>query len=186
MQDSEIIGLFFARDEAALEHTREKYGAYLAKIAYNILGDSSDSEECVSDTYLSAWDSIPPDEPRSLSAYLAKIVRCRAIDLFRKSHREKRFPSEYADSIDELAEIAPASSDTESEFDRKLLSEAINSFIRTLPDDARRLFIMRYYFLDPLKKAAASCAMTESRAKSLLYRTRLDMKEYLKKEGFDV
>ena len=186
MQDSVIIGLYFARDEEALERTREKYGAYLAAIAYNVLGDRADSEECVSDTYLAAWNTIPPNEPRSLSAYLTRIVRCSAIDLFRKNHREKRRSSEYAVSLDELGDLAPSSSDTEAELDKKLLAAAINSFLRTLPDDSRRLFVARYYFLDPLKKAAASCGMTESRAKSLLYRTRLDLKEYLKKEGFDL
>ena len=186
MKDAEIVALYWDRNEEAIQQTQQKYGAYLTKIAYNILSDFEDSKECVNDTYLKAWNSMPPHRPGILSTYLGKIARQLSIDVFRKKHSTKRYASEYAASLDELGDSFPDSTAPEQTLDAKLLDDAINRFLRTLPDDARNTFIGRYYFFDSLKNVAAYCGMSEARAKSMLYRTRQSLKAYLVKEGFDL
>ena len=186
MRDAEIVALYWDRNEAAIKHTQQKYGAYLSKIAYNILSDFEESKECVNDTYLKAWNSIPPHKPTILSAYLGKIVRQLSIDMFRKKNSAKRCSSQYAVSLEELGDSFSDSTTPDPAFDANLLGEAINRFLRTLPDDARNAFIGRYYFFDSLKDVAGYCGMSEAKAKSMLYRTRQSLKAYLLKEGFDL
>lgn len=186
MEDEQIVTLYWDRDESAIRETEEKYDRYLTKIAYNILSNHEDSRESVNDTYLAAWNSIPPHKPSILSTYLAKITRRLSIDIFRGRNRQKRQGSEYALSLSELGDCVSGGNTTEEIINVKLLADAIGIYLRTLPEDARNAFIGRYYFLDPMKEVAAYCGMTESKAKSLLYRTRLGLKEYLKKEGFCV
>ena len=184
MEDAQIVCLYWDRDEAAIRETETKYDRYLAKIAYNILYDMEDSRESVNDTYLAAWNSMPPHKPSVLSAYLAKLPRRISIDCFRCRTRDKRLPSEYAISLTELEDCLSGGNTTEEAVNVKLLADAIGIYLRLLPENARTAFIGRYYFLDPLKEVAAYCGMSESKAKSLLYRTRLGLKEYLKKEGY--
>ena len=186
MKDAEIVDLYWDRNEAAIQQTQQKYGAYLSKIAYNILSNLEDSRECVNDTYLNAWNSMPTHRPSVLSTYLGKIARQLSIDLFRKKNSAKRYASEYAISLDELGDSFSDGSTPEQAYDAKLLDEAINRFLRTLPDDVRNTFIGRYYFFDSLKDVAAYCGMSEAKAKSMLYRTRQSLKAYLVKEGFDL
>ena len=186
MKDAEIVDLYWERNEVAIQQTQQKYGAYLSKIAYNILSEVEDSKECVNDTYLKAWNSMPTHRPSVLSTYLGKIARQLSIDMFRKKNSTKRYASEYAISLDELGDSFSDGSTPEQMFDAKLLDEAINRFLRTLPDDARNTFIGRYYFFDSLKDVARYCGMSEAKAKSMLYRTRQSLKAYLVKEGFDV
>ena len=186
MRDEKIIDLYWERNEQAIKHTDEKYGKYLTKIAFNILADTEDSKESVNDTYLAAWNSMPPQRPTALSAYLGKITRQISIDIFRKRNREKRKGSEYAVSYDEISEVLSAGDMTEEQVQAKLLGEAINRFLSDQPKEVRNLFIGRYYFLDPLKEAARYCGMSEGKAKSILYRTRILLKEYLQKEGFEI
>jgi len=186
MEDTAIIDLYWKRDETAITETDLKYGRYLAKIANNILNDEEDSRESVNDTYLGAWNSMPPHRPGILSSYLAAIVRRSSIDIFRRKGREKRRASEYALSLSELGDCISAGDSTEDVTNTRLLADSISSFVRTLPVDARNAFIGRYYFLDPLREVAAYCGMSETTAKSLLYRTRLALRDYLAKEGFDV
>ena len=138
------------------------------------------------DTYLKAWNSMPTHRPDVLSTYLRKITRQLSIDVFRKKHSAKRYASEYAISLDELGDCFSDGNTPEKALDAKMLGEAINRFLRTLPDDARNTFIGRYYFFDSLKDVAAYCGMSESKAKSMLYRTRQSLKAYLVKEGFDL
>ena len=185
MQDEEIIELYWQRDESAIEETQAKYNRYLSKIAYNILADEEDSQESVNDTYLAAWNSIPPHRPSILSTYLGKLTRRISIDIFRRRNREKRRASEYALSLNELEDCIPDNHTPENAWETQQLADAINDFLRTLSKDARNLFIGRYYFLDSLRDAAAYCGMSESKAKSMLLRTRRSLKAYLKKEGFD-
>ena len=186
MKDAEIVDLYWERNEVAIQQTEQKYGVYLSKVSYNILSDFEDSKECVNDTYLKAWNSMPTHRPSVLSTYLGKITRQLSIDTFRKKNSAKRYASEYAVSLDELGD-SPADDDTpEQTFDAKLLDDAINRFLRTLPDAARNTFIGRYYFFDSLKDVAAYCGMSEAKAKSMLYRTRQSLKAYLVKEGFDL
>ncbi len=184
MEDAQIVCLYWDRDETAIRETETKYDRYLTKIAYNILYDMEDSRESVNDTYLAAWNSMPPHKPSVLSAYLAKLTRRISIDCFRCRTRDKRLPSEYAVSLTELEDCLSGGDTTEEAVNVKLLADAIGIYLRLLPENARTAFIGRYYFLDPLKEVAAYCGMSESKAKSLLYRTRLGLKEYLKKEGY--
>ena len=186
MQDTEIVELYWNRDESAITETQNKYERYLTKIAYNVLADFEDSKESVNDTYFAAWNSIPPHRPNVLSVYLGKLTRRISIDNFRKRNREKRKASQYALSLEELGECVPVSDGPEQALDSQLLADAINKFLRSISEDARNAFIGRYYFLDPLKTVAGYCGMSEAKAKSLLFRTRCGLKEYLKKEGFDV
>lgn len=186
MQDQQIVDLYWDRNEEAIRQTEQKYGAYLSKVAYNILADVEDSKECVNDTYLAAWNSMPTHRPSVLLTYLSKIARQISIDAFRKKNSVKRYASEYALSLEELGDSFPDGSTPDQALDARLLDEAINCFVRALPDDAQKAFIGRYYFFDSLKEIAAYCGMTESRVKSLLYRTRQRLKAYLVKEGFDL
>ena len=186
MQDENIVALYWERNETAIEETKNKYERYLLKIAHNILLDFEDSQESVNDTYLAAWNSMPPHKPNILSTYLGKITRRISIDIFRKKNRNKRKASEYAISLTELEDCVAKGGTPEDDMEVKLLADAINEFLRTLPKDARTLFIGRYYFLDSLKDTAEYCGMSESRAKSLLFRTRCNLKVYLEKEGFEV
>lgn len=186
MQDERIVALYWDRDEAALAATQKKYGRYLTKIAFNILTDLEDSRESVNDTYLAAWNSIPPHKPGVLSTYLGKITRRVSIDRLRKRRSEKRQISEYALSLDELGEQFTGDETPQNAAEVRLLADTIGAFLHTLPPDTRALFIGRYYFLDPLQEVARYCGMSEAKAKSLLFRTREKLKTYLQKEGFDV
>ena len=186
MEDEKIVSLYWDRDETAIRETEIKYDRYLTKIAYNILADREDSQESVNDTYLAAWNSIPPHRPGVLSAYLAKLTRRISIDRFRYRTRDKRRESEYSVSLSELGDCVSGGNTTEEIVNVKLLADAIGIFLRLQSEEARNAFIGRYYFLDSVKEVAAYCGMSESKCKTLLHRTRLGLKDYLRKEGFDV
>lgn len=183
MEDSQIVSLYWQRDEVAIDHTEKKYGQYLTAIAYNILADREDSHESVNDTYLAAWNSMPPQKPQMLSTYLGKLTRRISIDLFRKRTSQKRGGSEYALSLEELGECIGSNS-TEEALDAQLLSQAIAGFLQTLSPEARNVFLCRYYYLDPVKKIAGYCGISEAKVKILLHRTRQGLWEHLQKEGF--
>ena len=186
MEDAEIVDLYWSRNEDAIAETKTKYEAYLTKVAYNILADLEDSQECVSDTYLAAWRSMPDNRPKVLRTYLSKITRQVSIDLFRRRSRIKRYASEYAVSLEELGDSFTDGRTPETDLEAKILTETVNCFLRTLPDEARNTFIGRYYFFDSVKNVARYCGISESKCKSLLYRTRQSLKAYLQKEGFDL
>ena len=186
MQDQQIVSLYWQRDETAIRETERKYGRYLYKIANNILSNPEDSEESVSDTYWKAWNSMPPHKPSVLATYLGKIARQVSIDIFRSRNREKRKASEYALSLAELEECVSGGDTTGQMADLHLLAEAIGTYLRGLPPDARNAFVGRYYFMDSMKEVAAYCGMKEAKAKSLLYRTRQGLKAYLLREGLDL
>ena len=186
MEDERIVSLYWDRDESAIRETEKKYDRYLTKIAYNILNNLEDSRESVNDTYLAAWDSIPPHRPSVLSAYLAKLTRRISIDCFRYRTRDKRMASEYAVSLSELGDCVSGGNTTEELVNVKLLADTIGIFLRLQSEDARTAFIGRYYFLDSIREIASYSGMSESKIKSLLHRTRLNLKAYLEKEGFCV
>ena len=186
MKDQDIVSLYWDRNEDAIHQTQMKYGAYLSKVAYNILADFEDSKECVNDTYLAAWNSMPTNRPNNLATYLGKITRQITIDLYRRKNRVKRYASEYAISLDELGDSFSDGTTPEQDLDVKLLDEAINRFVCALPELTQRAFVGRYYFFDSLKDIATYCAMTEGKLKVLLFRTRQKLKVYLEKEGFEV
>lgn len=186
MEDEQIVNLYWNRDEEAIRETEIKYDRYLTKIAYNILCDREDSRESVNDTYLAAWNSMPPHRPGVLSTYLAKLTRRLSITRFRYRTREKRRESEYALSLEELSDCISAGNTTEDLVNLKHLADTIGIWLRLQSEEARNAFLGRYYFLDSLKEVAAYCGMSESKCKSLLYRLRLDLRAYLEKEGFTV
>lgn len=182
MQDNEIVALFLSRDETAIEEAKTKYSRYLYKIAYNILGDNEDCEECLSDVWLGTWNSIPPQEPSVLQTYLAKITRRQAISILRKKNRDKRRASEYAVSLEELGDCLSDGNTPESEADVRLLSDTVNAWLHTLSKEQQAAFIGRYYFSDPIREIAKYLGMSETAVKSLLYRLRVGLKEHLEKE----
>lgn len=182
MQDEKIVGLLNSRDEKAISEIRGKYGRYLQKIAYNILGDIRDCEECLGDVFLGAWNSIPPNSPQDLRAYLVMLTRRCSLSMLRKRFREKRRGTEYAVSLDELADCIPGGSSPESETDVRLLGEVINSWLSGLPEEQRKAFVGRYYFSDSVRDISKYLGFSESKVKTLLYRARLSLKERLEKE----
>lgn len=184
MEDHMIVQLYWDRNETAISHTERKYGPYLMKIAYNVLANREDSQESVNDTYMAAWDSMPPHRPNILSAYLAKLTRRISIDLFRKRNSRKRGGGEYALSLEELGDCVSGGDDPQNAVEAKLLAEKIAAFLQTQPRQVRYVFIGRYYYMDPVKEIAQYCRISESKVKILLYRTRQALREYLEKEGF--
>lgn len=186
MEDHAIVALYWQREEAAIEATQAKYGAYLTKIAHNILADDQDSQECVNDTYWNAWRSIPPHRPQVLSTYLAKLTRRGAIDQLRRRNRAKRRGSEYTLSLSELSRDLSTGDTTSQAAEAQALARAIGDYLRTLSPEARTVFLCRYYFLDPIREVAAHHGMTQAKVKSLLHRTRQGLKAHLEQEGFDL
>lgn len=186
MTDNEIVELYWMRNEDAIKQTQRKYEKYLFRIAHNVLSDFEDSKEVVNDTYLAAWNSMPDNRPKNLSIYLGKMARQISIDLYRKKHSVKRYASQYALSLDELGDCVGCEDSPEQSVDAKQLTMAIHTFLQTLSPDERNTFIGRYYFFDPLKKVAKYCDMSEAKAKSMLYRTRQKLRDYLIKEGFEL
>lgn len=186
MEDSKIVDLYWARDERAISETQTKYSKYLNTIAFNIVYDAGDSEECVNDTYMRAWNAMPSDRPDLLSTYLGKVTRNLAIDVYRKKHSMKRADSEFALSIDELDECISAGNSVEQQFDEKLLTKAISDFLRGRSAEKRNIFICRYFYCDPIKDIAEKAGMKEVSVRSILLREREALKEYLRKEGFAV
>ena len=186
MDDAAIVSLYWQRNEDAIRETKGKYGAYLGKIAWNILANREDSEESVNDTYLKAWNTMPPSRPTLLASFLARITRQLSIDRFRAKNRQKRGGGEYAASLDELADCVSGDETPQSEAELRLLGQAVSGYLAGLPRRTRAVFISRYFYLDPLKQIAAQTGSTEQAVKSLLHRTRAGLREHLEKEGFAV
>ena len=188
MEDDKIIDLYFKRDETAVEETKRKYFPYLAKIAYGVLGDAGEAEECVSDAYLKAWQSIPPERPLSLSAYLGAIVRRISVSRLRKKTASKRNGTEYDLSLDELDECVPSSPDgssaVEDEVDRAELGRVISRWLLTLTGEERRIFTGRYFFFDPEREIASYCGSTPGKVRGTLKRLRAALKVCLEEEGY--
>lgn len=186
MTDEKIVELYWKRDESAIDATSKKYRPYLTKIAYNILGNNEDVNESINDTYLAAWNSIPPNRPKTLSVYLGKLTRRISIDIFRKKNRNKRKASEYALSLSELANIASDAPSPHEKVENELLSKKISEFLKSQKSIERNVFIGRYYYFDSVKEIARYCNLTESNVKTILHRTRQSLKKHLKKEGYEV
>lgn len=184
MDDSTIVDLYLARDEEAIRLTKEKYGRSLRRIAAGILHDTSDAEECENDTYLKTWNQIPPHEPRTyLFPFLARIIRCDALDRLKMKLREKR-NAEFVALSDELSAILPAPEDVESEVDGIELSRVISAFLREQEPERRSIFLRRYWYMDSVHEIALRFGCTDGRIKTLLYRVRNDLRQYLEEEGY--
>ena len=186
MTDEAIITLYFERNERAIEETRTKYGAYCYSIARRILALHEDAEECVSDTYLQAWNAMPPTWPKRLRLFLAKITRSRAFNRYEAEHAEKRGGGEVAAVLDELAECV-ADSRADSPEDAALskeLAAVIDAFLMDLPERDRRLFVRRYFYAEPVGDIAARAGLTASNVSVILHRVRAALKKHLEAEGY--
>lgn len=183
MDDQQIIDLYWARSENAITETAHKYGPYCHSIAYHILYSKEDSEECVNDTYWKAWGAMPPQRPNQLRTFLGKITRNLSLNRWEKHTAEKRGAGQVPLALDELAECVPAPDSVERTVDDLALTELLNDFLSGLPVQTRRIFMRRYWYLCSVKEIAADCAVSESKVKTTLFRTRNKLKQHLEKEG---
>ncbi len=184
MDDSKIIELYFERNEQAIKETDVKYGKLCYRIAYNILSNREDSEECVNDTYMGAWNAIPPTRPDNFMAFLSKIARNLSLKRLEFLTREKRSAAVFL-SLDELAAVLQDerfSPEANDEYVGKLIS----AFLRNQKEDARNVFIRKYFFFDSIEEISVRYSFTESKVKNMLFRTRNKLKEYLIKEGIEL
>ncbi|MBQ3418933.1 MAG: sigma-70 family RNA polymerase sigma factor [Erysipelotrichaceae bacterium] len=183
MEDLEIVELYWQRNEEAIKETSKKYGNYCYTIANNILYNNEDAQECVNDTYLGAWNAIPPHHPNVLSTFLGKITRRLSLNKWREKNAIKRGNGEAALSFDELEECIPSNSSIKEELALKELSEAINTFLETLKVDERKVFVCRYFYFESIDEIAFRFSFTPSKVKMMLKRTRDRLKDYLIGKG---
>lgn len=184
MEDEKIVALYLDRDESAIAQTTEKYGGRLRSLALGIVADRQTAEECENDTYLEAWRSIPPHEPRSyLYAFLARITRHISLDRCRRRSALKR-DGLLVELSTELEQCLPSPDDMDCRMDRMVLAEAISRFLGTLSGEKRNVFLRRYWYLDSIADISRRFALSQSKVKSMLFRTRKELREHLEKEGF--
>lgn len=183
MEDSQIIALYFQRDERAIDETARKYGKYCFSIAHNILGNREDAEEAVSDTYLGAWATIPPHKPVVLSTFLGKIARRTALKRWEKNRTRKRGGGELPLALEELSEFLSDGNTPETAIETAELTQLLNEFLRRLPKTERTVFVCRYWYLDPIADIAKRFGFSQSKVKSMLARTRKKLATSLQREG---
>ena len=186
MDDRKIIQLYWDRDERAIAVTADKYGNYCTTIAKNILGNKEDAEECVNDTYLKTWDSIPPHRPELLSAFLGKITRNLSFNRYKRNTAEKRGGGELSLVLEELSELVSGKDDVEHEINAKEIIGAINAFLDTLSPEKRKIFVSRYWYTDSVSDIAAEYGMKESAVSMTLNRIRQKLHGYLSERGFEL
>ena len=184
MDDKAIVELYFARSEKAISETAKKYGGYCYSIANNILSNKEDSEESVNDTYLAAWNNMPPRHPSILATFLGKITRYISLDRWKSRCAYKRGGGEVTLALEELDEFLSSGESTEEVVEKKELIRSINRFLDNLPETERNLFVCRYWYLDPVQQIADRYGFTLSKTASMLRRTREKLCKQLKKEGF--
>ena len=183
MDDQNIIDLYWSRSETAITETDRKYGKYCYSIAYNILTNSEDAEESVSDTYMAAWKAMPPKRPSVLATFLGKITRHLSIDRWRERSRYKRGGGEIILALEELEDCVADGQTVEKAYERKRLALLFNRFLDTLPETERRIFLCRYWYLDSISDIAGYYGFTDSKVASMLHRTRKKLRTALEKEG---
>lgn len=184
MEDFAIVDLYWARNERAISESDAKYGRMLSSLSYSLTSSKEDTEECVSDTYLAAWNNMPKDRPDYLGAYLSKIVRRISINRFRSEHRQKRGGAERL--IDELGECIPDTWDVTADFENGRLRNVLNNFIGSLSEQKRNVFILRYFCSKSVTDIAYQMGFTEGKVKTILHRTRLELKQLLEEEGLPI
>ena len=183
MEDKQIVDLYFKRSDTAISETEKKYGHYCHYIAYRILENDEDAEEIVNDTYLKAWNTIPPNRPDSLKAYMGMISRQLSLDRYERFHAQKR-NGQTELLLDELAECIPDNDNGEDLGESIHLRDTLNRFVWSLPEKTRNIFIRRYWYSSSISEIAEEYAMKESNVTVLLLRTRKKLKCFLYKEGF--
>lgn len=183
MDDDIIIDLYWARSESAISETSKKYGGYCTKIAMNILQNREDSEECVNDTYLKVWNAVPPQRPTFFLSFLGRITRNISLNRYKERNAKKRGGSEVALLLSELEGCIPSRSNMEVEYETGLIAKAIDDFLYSIDSKNRIVFVRRYWYADSIASIASRFHMSESKVKSMLFRTRNKLRVYLEKEG---
>lgn len=186
MEDTEIVQLYWDRNEDAIAQTSMKYGNYCTSIAKNILGNYEDAEECVNDTYMGAWNSIPSHRPSVLYTFLGKITRNIAFNRYKYNNADKRGGSEIPLVLDELSEFVSGSNNVEQEIEYKELVKTINSFLGTPSSEKRTIFICRYWYSDSIAEIAKQHGMKANAVAMILLRLRAKLQKYLLERGFDL
>ncbi len=184
MDDMTVIELYFARDRDAIKETDKKYGRLCHSIASNILGNQEDAEECVNDTYLCLWNLIPPTRPSNFTAFICKITRNLSLKRLEYNHAQKRTPN-ITVSFDELSEVL-SDEKLSPYIESEDIGRRISEFLRTKSPTVRKVFIRKYWFFDTVEEIAKTYAFSESKVKSMLYRTRNELREHLRKEGIAI
>ena len=184
LTDNEIVELYWQREERAIKETDRKYGSYLHTIAYNIVHDRLDCEECLNDTYIGTWERIPPARPGMFKAFVAKIMRNIALDRFRKNRASKRVPSELVMSLEELDECIPSENSPEDIYFVKAIGKVINDYISSLSSRKEFIFVCRYYYSDKISDIAKLLEMSEKTVFRDLVEIREGLRELLAKEGY--
>lgn len=183
MDDFKLLEMYFSRNEDAIKFTHEKYGAYCFSVANNILGSPEDAEECVNETYLRAWNSIPPKRPADMKLYLARITRNISLDVYRKKRTKKR-GGETALALDELSDCVNGSESAENAAMGNELGRAIAGFLAGLSDRERAMFLLRYFYFEPIERMAERFGMSPGSLSAKLSRIRTKLKKHLEKEGY--
>lgn len=186
MDDNVIIQLYWDRNDQAIRATSEKYGHYCKAIARNILNNEEDAEECVNDTYLNAWNSMPPHWPEQLSTFLGKITRNLSFNKYKHNLAQKRGGGEISLVLDELTDCVSNMDSTEQIINRQELAKAINSFVRSLSTEKRNIFVRRYWYAASVSEIAKDYGMKQGSVSKMLERTRKQLKAYLDERGFEL
>ena len=184
ISDEEIVELYWARDERAIEETDLKYKKHLLSVAYNLVRDRLDCEECLNDTYLGAWNAIPPSRPDALKAFLTTVMRRLAIKRYHGNRRASVIPSEMTASLSELEEFIADGDGVDSAFDAQRLGSILSDFVRSLPHRRQFIFISRYYVADPIDTIASDLGLSRSTVNKELAVIRAALKEALEREGY--
>ena len=183
MEDTKIVELYWQRSENAIPETAAKFGPYCHTIAYNILSDTQDTEECVNDTWLGAWNSMPPNRPKVLAPYLAKLTRWLSLTRLREKNALRRGGGETALVLDELSEVVPDGTDLEKRMELKELSEALRTFLERIDEREAQIFLARCWDMAGVKEIAERFGFTPGKVSTMLHRTRKKLQAYLKEEG---
>ncbi len=183
MEDQRIIELYWQRNEAAIAATAAKYGSYCGRVARNILSSPEDVEECLSDTWLGAWNAMPPHRPSRLSLFLGKITRSLAFDRYRAGASQKRGGGQLPLALEELAGCVPTVPGADQAAEERDLERAMDRFLHTLPERDCSIFLRRYWYVEPLAEIARRYGLNLNTVKTSLYRSRRKLKQYLEKEG---
>ena len=183
MEDSAIIDLYWAREERALTESDSKYGGMCRTIAFNILRDRWDSEECVNDTWLRAWNTMPPQRPGVLSAFLSRITRNLSLDRYKAARAAKRGGGQLPVALEELGDCVPTVGSVEETIELRELTRILDSFLRELPEKEACVFLRRYWYVDSTHDIAVRYEMAEGSVKSTLYRVRNKLRQRLEREG---
>lgn len=183
MKDTEIINMYWERDERAITESQACYGNYCHSIAYRILQDQEDSEECVNDTWLRAWNAIPPSRPNRLAIFLGTITRNLSFDRWKYKNAHKRGKGKMELALDELVECVPDSYSVEDQVETAQLAQAINAFLHTLPERDCNVFLRRYWYVEEYSEIAQRYSMKLGTVKTVLFRVRQQLRQYLEKQG---